>query len=291
MKWYEIKGKKDISEIWLYDEIGLYGVTAKEFIAELNAVKSPKIEMHINSPGGGVFDGHAIYNAVKRHPSEVTSLIDGLAASMASVIALAGDRVVMAKNAMFMMHNPHGVVIGTSEDMRKTADVLDKVRDTMIGAYSNKSGKERENIISLLDNAVYLNADEALEAGFIDEIGDKTMDLAACAKFVPALEKLGLKNIPKEIRGDSGTPSKRELERTLIEHGGCSQKLAKAILSEGYPGDYRDDDPAQDASPPANQNHRDDDSDAHRDDVQPKNERKDKTAELLIRAERVLAAK
>ena len=104
MKCYEIKAKADVSEIWLYEEVGFWGVGAKDFMAELNAIKSPKIDMHINSPGGEVFDGIAIYNGIKNHAATVTTYIDGIAASIASVIALAGDTVTMAENAMFMMH-------------------------------------------------------------------------------------------------------------------------------------------------------------------------------------------
>ena len=151
MKWYEIRAKDDVSEIWLYDEIGLWGIGAKEFIAELNAIKSPSIDMHINSPGGEVFDGAAIYNAIKRHPAKITTYIDGIAASIASVIALAAPKVIIAETAIYMMHNPSGLCLGTSIDMRKTADILDKICETMIGAYVGKSGKSEEEIKALLD--------------------------------------------------------------------------------------------------------------------------------------------
>ena len=210
MKWYEIKAKADISEIWLYDEIGKNwfgeGLTAKEFIAELNAIKSPRIDMHINSPGGEVFEGSAIYNAVKRHPAAVYTYIDGIAASIASVIALAGEKVVMAENALYMMHNPSGLVMGSSEDMRKTADILNKVRETMVGAYAAKSKKTDPEIIAMLDAETWLDADEAKEAGFIDEVGEK-MDMTACAKFIPIMAKMGLVWLGSTSRSDSLKPS------------------------------------------------------------------------------------
>lgn len=242
MKWYEIRAKSDVSEIWLYDQIGKdwfsEGVTAKEFIAELNAIKSPKIDMHINSPGGEVFEGAAIYNAVKRHPSSVTTFVDGIAASIASVIALAGEKVIMAQNAMYMLHNPSGMVIGRAEDMRKTADILDKVRDTMIGAYIDKSKKSSEDIIALLDAETWLDAEEAKEAGFADEIGDK-IEAAACAEFLPLMARLGFKNIPQRIAAHREPPTARDVER-LLRDAGFSSKQARTILANGYSDEPRD---------------------------------------------------
>jgi ATP-dependent protease ClpP protease subunit len=276
MQWYEIKSKIDISEIWLYDEIGIWGVGAKEFIAELNAIKSPKIDMHINSPGGEVFDGAAIYNAVKRHPASVTSYIDGIAASISSVIALAGEKVIMAGNALYMMHNPSGLVIGTSEDMRKLADVLDKIRDTMIGAYIGKSKKTEEEVIALLNAETWLDAEEAKAAGFVDEIGDE-MDMAACAKFIPAMAKAGFKHIPKQITAMKEIPEQKDLEHALRDVG-CSVKFRKTLLAKGYTAALRDvgqvEEP-QKATEPL------------RDVEKPKPARKDRVSDLLIRAEMI----
>jgi ATP-dependent Clp endopeptidase proteolytic subunit ClpP len=247
-----IIAKADVSEIWLYDEIGKdwfgEGVTAKDFIAELNAIKSPKIDLHINSPGGQVFEGAAIYNAIKRHGATVTAYVDGIAASIASVIALAGSKLIMAKNAMFMMHNPSGVTVGTAEDMRKTADILDKVRETMVDAYTEKSGKTSEEIIALLDDETWLDAEEAQAAGFVDEVGAK-MDLAACLHFVPTMKTFGFKHIPEALQPKATLPPEKDLERALRDVG-CSHKQAKAILAKGYSGDLRDVDRA-DPAPPA----------------------------------------
>lgn len=240
-----IIAKADVSEIWLYDEIGKdwfgEGVTAKDFIAELNAIKSPKIALHINSPGGQVFEGAAIYNAIKRHAASVTTYIDGIAASIASVIALAGAKLVMAKNAMFMMHNPSGVTFGTSEDMRKTADVLDKIRETMVGAYVERSGKTAAEIVALLNEETWLNSDEAKAAGFVDEIAG-AMDLAACAPFVPTMKLFGYKHIPERIPVVAAMPSERDLERILRDVG-CSLKQAKTLLAKGYGDALRDVEP------------------------------------------------
>jgi len=274
-RWYEIKNKADVSEIWLYDEIGFWGMGAKEFIVELNAIKSPKIDMHINSPGGDVFDGAAIYNAIKRHPAAVVSFVDGIAASIASVIALAGEKVVMAENAIYMMHNPSGFTIGTAEDMRKTADILDKVRDTMIGAYMEKSGKDEDAIKALLDGETWLNAEETKDEGFADVIGEK-YDMAACAKFVPALAKMGFKNVPQRLQALREIPTARDCEQALRDVG-CSSTVAKSVLARGYTDDLRDEggevEPPTVAIPPR--------------DVEPEPTpaKKDRISDLLTRAE------
>jgi ATP-dependent Clp endopeptidase proteolytic subunit ClpP len=266
MSWYEIKNHADASEIWIYDEIGYWGIGAKDFILELNAIKSKQISMHINSPGGEVFDGNAIYNAIKNHPASVTTYIDGIAASIASVIALAGDKVIMAENAIYMMHNPFGLVIGNADEMRKMADVLDKICDSMLGAYVSKSGKTQDEIRSLLDAETWMNADEAKEAGFVDEISGK-MDMAACVKYSPIMMKLGFKNIPEIIAGKQ-MPTARDLER-ILRDGGCSEQMAKSILAEGFKGDQRDVASFTD----------------QRDVAEPKPPKKDRVSDLLTRAE------
>jgi ATP-dependent Clp endopeptidase proteolytic subunit ClpP len=239
MKWYRIENKgPERAEIWIYEQIGEdfwsgEGVTAKNFQKEISAITAKNIDLHINSPGGAVFDGVAIYNLLKQHQANITTYIDGLAASIASVIALAGDKVVMAENALYMMHNPFGVVMGNASDMRSMADVLDKIRGTMTGVYAGKSGKDNDEINALLDAETWFTADEALEAGFIDEIGVE-MDLAASASFVPAMSKAGFKKIPKEIAAKKEL-NERDIEKALRE-AGCSRGQAKGILAKGIDG-------------------------------------------------------
>lgn len=175
-RWYEIKNAAaDVAEVYIYDQIGYDwwtdgGVQAKNFMGELNAITSPEIHLHINSPGGSVFDGVAIYNGLVRHKAKVTTFIDGLAASIASIIALAGERVVMAENALFMIHNPWGGVQGDAADMRKMADVLDKIRDTLVNTYEARTSMSRDELVALLDAETWYDAAEALAAGFVDEI-------------------------------------------------------------------------------------------------------------------------
>lgn len=273
--WYKIENKSDKAEIWIYEEIGQDfwtggGVTAKKFQEEIVAIKQSQIDLHINSPGGAVFDGVAIYNLIKQHPANVTTYIDGIAASIASVIALAGDKVIMAENALYMMHNPSGMVMGTASDMRSLADVLDKIRGTMTGVYAKKSGRPDDEISSLLDAETWMTADEAKEFGFVDEIADE-MDLAACAKFIPVMAKAGFRHIPKQIKA---VLTAKEAEKGLRD-AGFSRKEAKTILSEGFKGNQRDADPPE----------------APRDAVPSVPDNKDRIADLLTRAEVIAPSK
>ena len=159
------------AEISIYDEIGAWGITAKDFQDELKALGPvADIALRINSPGGDVFDGLAIYNMLRRHKARVSVTVDGIAASMASVVAMAGDDVVMPENAMLMVHDPSGVVIGTSKEMRELADALDKIKQSLISAYAAKSGAERDEIGRLMAEETWLTADEAVELGLADGI-------------------------------------------------------------------------------------------------------------------------
>ncbi len=175
-QWYEIKAKADEkrAEIWIYEEIGENfwgeGLTAKQFVKDLAALDVDAIDLHINSPGGNVFDGQAIYTALRRHKASITTTIDGLAASIASVVALAGERVLMAANALFMIHDPWGMAMGTSADMRDFAEVLDKVADTIVGVYVAKSGMDEPEVRAAMAAETWMDAEEAEAFGFVDEV-------------------------------------------------------------------------------------------------------------------------
>ena len=159
--YYEINNKKTVTEIYLYDEIGWYGVNAETFVKDLKAIKNDVV-LRINSPGGSVFDGMAIYNAVKDFKHGITTIIDGLAASAASYIALAGDTVKMAEGAFLMIHDPMSLVIGSAEDMRKEAELLDKVRDQIAGIYQRKSGKSKKAIVELMKDETWFTGKKHL---------------------------------------------------------------------------------------------------------------------------------
>ena len=274
-KWFEIINKADKAEIWIYEQIGEDfwtgdGITSKSFQKELSAIKASQIDLHINSPGGEVFDGITIYNLIKQHPANVTTYIDGLAASIASVIALAGDTVIMAENALYMIHNPWGFAMGDANEMRKTADLLDKVAGSLITAYTSKTGQKDEDIQALLDAETWMTAQEAKDAGFIDEISEQ-MDLAACTKFVPVMQRAKFKNIPEDLQAKRELTA-RECER-ILRDGGCSEKQAKVILAEGFKGSQRDV------------------GISHQRDVEKPQPKRDRVSDLLIRAEKIAPAR
>ena len=191
--WYTIRARTSGTEVLIYDEIGAYGVTAKGFLAELGALPDDAaIDLRLNSPGGSVFDAVAIYNALKRHEGEITVWIDGIAASAASYIAMAGDTIVMPENAFLMIHDPSGLVTGTAEDMRSTAEALDKVKGSLIQGYTAKSGKPDDEIAALMAAETWLDTKDALDLGFIDRIAEPV-------KLAASFDVARYRNAPPEL--------------------------------------------------------------------------------------------
>ena len=191
--WYTIRARTSGTEVLIYDEIGAYGVTAKGFLAEFGALPADAaIDLRLNSPGGSVFDAVAIYNALKRHSGDITVWIDGIAASAASYIAMAGDTIVMPENAFLMIHDPSGLVMGTAEDMRSTAEALDKVKGSLIQGYASKSGKGDEEIAALMAAETWLDAKDALDLGFIDRIAEPV-------KLAASFDVARFRNAPPEV--------------------------------------------------------------------------------------------
>lgn len=184
-KWYSIRQRAVArasggdaapasAEVWIYADIGesWWGetVTAKDFVQEIAALDVQSLSVRINSYGGSVSDGLAIYNALRRHPAEVTVSVDGIAASIASLIAMAGDRVEIAENAMLMIHAPWAVTVGNSADMRERADQLDMWANSMASSYASKTGKPLEDVLALLTDGKdhWYSAAEAVAEGFAD---------------------------------------------------------------------------------------------------------------------------
>ena len=193
------KGKR--GEIYVYESIGegwFGGITAKSFSDTMKELgKVDALDIYINSPGGSVFDGIAIYNQIKRFSGEKIIHIDGIAASIASVIAMAGDEIRIADNGMVMIHQPWGISMGTSDEMRKYADSLDKVHDTILDTYVAKTGGDRKKIDEWMTDETWMNADEAIERGFATS---KTDSKNVKASF-PMLDKF--KNTPQPLKRES----------------------------------------------------------------------------------------
>ena len=161
-------------EIWMYAPIGDpdYGeIGSMEFIEQLQGLGDvDSITLRINSPGGDVFEGVAIYNALLRHPAKIYVEVDALCASIASVIAMAGNTISIAETGMIMIHNPRALAAGTAEDVRKMADLLDQVSDgTMLPAYS-RTRKTPDQIRAIMAAETWYTSKEAVAAGWADKI-------------------------------------------------------------------------------------------------------------------------
>ena len=179
------------AEILLYDVIGAYDerwnyIGAKWFVSELKKLGDiSNITVRINSVGGSIFEAQAIYSYLKTYPATKTVRIDGLAASAASVVAMAGDKVFMPKNALMMIHNPSLRASGEADDMRDAAEILDKIRDTIVSAYSAKTGLTAEKLISMMNEETWMSADEAFALKFCDEVTAPIEIVASAARQTP----------------------------------------------------------------------------------------------------------
>ena len=212
---WEVKAAANRSgDVYIYGSVVSYkwdeddgDVTAATFKQDLDALGDiDTLNIYINSPGGSVFQGQAIYSQLKRHKAHKNVYVDGIAASIASVIAMAGDTVYMPKNAMMMVHNPWDIVMGNAEDMRKHADSLDKIRGALVAAYMSRlEGKTSEETLSdLMDAETWLTAQECLDYGFADELLEER-EIAASADP----EWLArYKNVPKDLLETLKTPPK-----------------------------------------------------------------------------------
>jgi len=235
--WYAMEAQGNLSaEVLIYDEIGMWGISAKQFAEDLKELGNIKhLNIRINSPGGSVTDGNAIYNIIRNHAARTTVDIDGIALSMGSVIAMAGDHITMADNGLMMIHNPWGGAMGDADEMRKTADVMDKMKKTLLSAYTKKTGLSEDVISGMMDDETWLDADEALEQGFIDEIGGE-IELAA------SFDLSEFRNVPGRLKPsdladkneDSTMPNKNDgkTQAEIDAKLATDQAVTEALASE-----------------------------------------------------------
>lgn len=236
--WYKIEAKDDDNnaEIIIYDVVGWPYNDAFDLIRNLGTIKAKNISVRINSPGGDVFDGVAIFNALKEHPAHVTTKIEGLAASIASIIALAGDEVQAHKNAMYMVHDPWVLAAGNQYDLREIADILGKIGGNMLDIYYDKSNIGKRELKQMMKDETWFTAAEAKDRGLIDTILDTG---AAKAKFDLSIYA----NVPDELEDsdrEGATLSKQEIERALRD-AGASRSFAKSIAARGSNGNSQRD--------------------------------------------------
>jgi ATP-dependent Clp protease, protease subunit len=227
---YEIKAQGTDAEIMIYDAIGsgmFGGVSAKDFVTDLKQLKDMEsITVRLNSPGGEVFDGTAIYNALLNHPANIEMHIDGMALSMASVIAMAGNKVVMAENAMMMIHDPSISVSGSASHLRKTADTLEKTKTAIVNAYARKTGKQQDELSALMSVETWMSADEALCHGFIDEVSSP-IDMVAHVDLSP----FNFKHVPEQLSKTPEQPiDQAQIEALKIEAVNHERKRVQSII-------------------------------------------------------------
>ena len=220
------------AEISIYDAIGSFDVNAKQFVDELKDINAEVINLRINSPGGSVIDGNAMFNALQRHPAKVITHIDGLAASMASVIAMAGDEVHMADNALLMIHNPWTFSMGDADELRADADLLDKMSASILSSYG-RSQYEVDELKNLMDEETWFTAQEAFDAGFVDHIstglraaaGDITAMAEGAEIKVPAEKQIV--SLTKQI--DAISKASTEISADLLEQVVINQALEAKV--------------------------------------------------------------
>lgn len=235
--WFKMETKSpDLAEIEIFDEIdSFWGMGPKEFKAKFDEIKSAKtIKLLLNSPGGSVFDGMAIYNILAAERPKLEIEVLGLAASIASIIALAGSKLTMAEGSYYMIHSPWTLAMGDSEELRKTADILDKMGGEFEKMYTAKTGLSADEIKKMMADETWLTASEAVDKGFADETKDygqiaaKISGCAIAKNFVHIPEALAKAGEPKQITNP------RDLENLLRDAGGMSKSEAVAIVANGW---------------------------------------------------------
>ena len=248
--------------VTLYDEIGAFGAGSKQFLGDIGKLSGQHIHLRINSPGGSVVEGTAIYNALRRHKGGVTVHIDALAASMASVIAMAGAPVLIADNALLMIHNPWTVSMGGSEDLRKEADLLDMLKVNLRNAYVRKTGLGETEIQDMMDKETWLDAVDAVALGFADAIEEGVAAAATAtpenlrARFdnfakgmsqkaeieVPEAGTVVSESIPAEpiLEVESQEPSAVEAEQPVAEEIIVDEPQAKATIADSILAKYNE---------------------------------------------------
>ena len=229
--WNIVKNDDKNAELMLYGDIAesFWGdtISAKEVTEYLADLDVENINVYINSNGGVVDTAIAINNALRRHKAKVTVNIDGIAASAATLVTCAGDTVRMPKNALFMIHNPSTIAMGDSEEMRKQADVLEKYKNSITETYLQKVNIDKEKLSELMDNETWLNAEEALEYGFIDEIIENT-----------DIQVVENKVISNNMVFNMAEFKNFNVDKNIKNNGKGSEKMTREEIKNQYPDIY-----------------------------------------------------
>ena len=228
-EWYNIEQSEGEAEILIYDQIGLDfwgdGLSSNDFVAQVRDLRVKRLNIRINSPGGYITEGKVIYNTIKNlRNMETFSFVDGIAASTASWIPLATDHRIINENAQVMIHDPWGVAMGGAQEMRDTADQLDREKLSIVGMYEARVNLPHQKIIDMMTEETWMNAAEAVMHGFMDQV-DGNRRLAACAWDLGVFDAL-----PENFLKQQSALDKRSLENALRD-AGYSRTAAKEIAS------------------------------------------------------------
>lgn len=222
----------DTADVYVEGEIGdRSGTTAASFREQLTQARGAKtLRVHFNSPGGVVTEGMAIYNALRAHSAKKIGIVEGLAASIASVILMGCDEIKIAKGAFIMIHNPHVVLQGGADDLRKGAEDLDKMRGEILDAYEARTGIERGKLEKLVDEETYFTAEEAVKEGIADSIENFEAKIA-----LKAVARLDPKKVPAGLRAaavEKNMKSKAEKKKALEEKAAALAAEMAALEKE-----------------------------------------------------------
>lgn len=223
------KVESEATQIDLYDEIGFWGVTAKSFRNRLKEA-SGDITLRINSPGGDVFDGIAIYNDLLAYDGNVRVEIVGVAASIASIIAMAGDEIAIAPNAFFMIHNAWTIGVGNRHDFADQAAVLGKIDEALARTYTARTSTGIRSIKQMMDDETWLDAKAAVDAGFATKVMEAP-DAGAKAKFDLSV----FSAVPKSLLWDeTDVPleTEEDIEKLLMRDAGKTRSQARALIRD-----------------------------------------------------------
>lgn len=231
------------TQIDLYDEIGYWGVTAKGFRARLKE-STGDIVLRINSPGGDVFDGIAIYNDLLAYEGKVRVEVVGVAASIASIIAMAGDEIVIAPNAFFMIHNAWTIGVGNRHDFNDVATTLAKIDDALARTYAAQTSSGIRQIKTWMDEETWMTAKEAVDAGFATSVAEAEVE--AKAKFDLSV----FSAVPKALvwdEDDVPAETEQDVEKILMRDAGKSRSQARALIRDIRAGTTSTPEPMRDA--------------------------------------------
>lgn len=201
---YRIEANEEEATIYVYDVISSWlGISADQFIQDLNAISAPVIHLRVNSPGGEVFEARAMHTALREHPAKVIAHVDSLAASSASFLIMAADEIEIAEGAFIMIHNAWVLMIGNASELRDEAELLEKIDITIAADYQKRTGLEEDQINEWMSQDTWFSGPEAVEHGFADRLADtgaaeNRFDLSAYSNVPKALTEAGKPNPSSE---------------------------------------------------------------------------------------------